>query len=86
MAVAVAQTNVPQTMISFECSNPLFGRTDHNLSAEYSIGGSSGGEAALLAGRASIVGIGTDIGGSVRIPAHFAGNTAIKPTSKRSVT
>jgi Asp-tRNA(Asn)/Glu-tRNA(Gln) amidotransferase A subunit family amidase len=46
-------------------------------------GGSSGGESALLACGASVVGIGTDIGGSVRIPAHFSGNTALKPTARR---
>jgi Asp-tRNA(Asn)/Glu-tRNA(Gln) amidotransferase A subunit family amidase len=46
-------------------------------------GGSSGGESALLACGGSVLGIGTDIGGSVRIPAHFSGNTALKPTARR---
>lgn len=46
-------------------------------------GGSSGGESAMLATGSSVLGIGTDIGGSVRIPAHFSGNTALKPTARR---
>ena len=46
-------------------------------------GGSSGGESAMLACGASVVGIGTDIGGSVRIPAHFSGQAALKPTARR---
>jgi len=51
--------------------------------SSFTPGGSSGGESVLLAGRGSFVGIGTDIGGSVRIPAHFCGNYALKPTGKR---
>ena len=82
-AVIYTKTNVPQTLISFECSNPLFGVTRHLQSAAFTAGGSSGGEAALIAGGGSVLGIGTDIGGSVRIPAHFSGTYALKPTSRR---
>ena len=77
------KSNVPQTLISFECCNPLFGVTTHLQSARHTCGGSSGGEAVLLAGGGSVLGIGTDIGGSVRIPAHFSGCYALKCTSRR---
>ena len=82
-AQVYCKTNVPQTLISFECSNPVFGVTRHLQSPAFTAGGSSGGEAALIAGGGSVVGLGTDIGGSVRIPAHFSGNYALKPTSRR---
>ena len=80
------KSNVPQTLISFECCNPLFGVSSHLQSAQHTCGGSSGGEAVLLAGGGSVLGIGTDIGGSVRIPAHFSGCYALKCTSKRLST
>ena len=70
-AVLYCKTNVPQTPILFECSNPLFGVTRHLRSAAFTVGGSSGGEAALVAGGGSVLGIGTDMGGSLRIPAHY---------------
>lgn len=62
-AVPFVKTNVPQTMLSFECSNPLFGRTTNPYNSNYTSGGSSGGEAALLATKGSALGLGTDIGG-----------------------
>ena len=80
------KSNIPQTLISFECANPLFGVSRHLQSALHTCGGSSGGEAVLLAGGGSVLGIGTDIGGSVRIPAHFSGCYALKCTSKRLST
>jgi len=82
-AVFYAKSNIPQTLLSFECSNPLHGRTLSPFNPRLTPGGSSGGESALLACGASVAGIGTDIGGSVRIPAHFSGNTALKPTARR---
>jgi fatty acid amide hydrolase len=82
-AVVIAHTNVPQTMLSFECSNPLYGRTVNPWDATRVPGGSSGGEAALLAAGGSCVGVGTDIGGSLRIPASFSGVCALKPTRAR---
>ena len=85
-AQVYVKSNVPQTLISFECSNPLFGVSTHLQSAQHTCGGSSGGEAVLLAGGGSVLGIGTDIGGSVRIPAHFSGCYALKCTSKRLST
>ena len=82
-AVPFAQTNIPQTMLSFECSNPVFGVTRNPHNGALTPGGSSGGEACLLGARASLMGIGTDIGGSCRIPAHFCGVAGLKPTKGR---
>lgn len=70
-------------MLSFECANPLWGRTLNPWSANHTCGGSSGGEAALLASDGVALGFGTDIGGSLRIPAHFSGVFSIKPGSDR---
>lgn len=56
--VPLAKTNVPQTLMSFECSNPLWGKTTNHLDKSLSPGGSSGGEAALIASRGSIIGLG----------------------------
>lgn len=63
-AVLFVKTNVPQTMLSFECGNPVFGRTLNPYSKLHTSGGSSGGEASLLATDGAAVGIGSDIGGS----------------------
>jgi fatty acid amide hydrolase len=64
----------------FETDNPLHGRTQHPTHPERSPGGSSGGEAALIAAHASPLGLGTDIGGSARVPAAFCGVVGFKPT------
>ena len=78
-AVIIAKTNVPQTMLAFECANPLFGTTTNPWNEAYTSGGSTGGEAALLAQNGSTIGIGSDIGGSLRIPAGYCGLYSIKP-------
>lgn len=78
-AVLFVKTNVPQTMLAFECSNPLWGRTLNPYSPLYTCGGSSGGEGALLAMDGSALGIGSDIGGSLRIPATYCGIYSFKP-------
>lgn len=82
-AVLFVKTNVPQTMLAFECSNPLWGRTLNPFHPSYTCGGSSGGEAALLAMDGSALGIGSDIGGSLRIPAAYCGIYSLKPGSAR---
>jgi fatty acid amide hydrolase len=82
-AIPFAQTNVPQTLLSFECANPVYGATSNPWDSSRVPGGSSGGEAALLAMDGSPVGIGTDIGGSVRIPAAYCGVVGFKPTRDR---
>ncbi|XP_044532959.1 vitamin D3 hydroxylase-associated protein-like [Gracilinanus agilis] len=82
-AVPFVKTNIPQTMLSFECSNPIFGQTVHPQNSKKTPGGSSGGEGALLASGGSIVGMGTDTGGSIRIPSAFCGIFGIKFTGFR---
>jgi len=82
-AIPFARTNIPQTMLSYECSNTVFGITTNPHNPAKGPGGSSGGEGCLIGGGASLLGIGTDIGGSSRIPAAFSGCTGFKPTSKR---
>nr|GAT55492.1 amidase [Mycena chlorophos] len=82
-AVIIVKTNVPQTMFSFECCNPIWGRTTNPYNSNYTCGGSSGGEAALLALDGSALGVGSDIGGSLRYPAAFCGIYALKPGPSR---
>jgi len=82
-AIVLAKTNVAQLLLFFETDNPVFGRTLNPHAPERSSGGSSGGEAALIARHASPLGFGTDIGGSVRVPAGFCGIAGFKPTSGR---
>ncbi len=82
-AIPIAKTNLPQLMFYTETDNPLYGRTNNPWDAERSCGGSSGGEAAAIAAGASPLGLGNDIGGSLRIPAAFCGITSIRPTAGR---
>ncbi|XP_074076435.1 vitamin D3 hydroxylase-associated protein-like [Macrotis lagotis] len=82
-AVPFVKTNIPQTMLSFECINPIFGETLHPQNPKKTTGGSTGGEGALLASGGSIIGFGTDTGGSIRIPSSFCGIYGIKPTGFR---
>ena len=82
-AVPFCRTNTPQTNLSYGCSNPIFGATVHPMDAARTPGGSSGGEAALMALGGSILGLGTDIGGSVRVPAAFCGVCGFKPGGGR---
>ncbi|NWV63462.1 FAAH1 hydrolase, partial [Malurus elegans] len=82
-AIPFAMTNVPQSLFSYDCSNPTFGRTLHPFNHHKSPGGSSGGEGALIAGGGSILGIGSDIGGSIRLPSSFCGLCGLKPTAER---
>jgi fatty acid amide hydrolase len=82
-AIVLGKTNVAQLLMFIETDNPIHGRTNHPLDPQRSPGGSSGGEAALLAAGASALGLGTDLGGSVRVPAAFCGIASLKPTSGR---
>jgi amidase len=72
-AIFVARTNVPECSCSFETDNVVFGRTHHPLDLTRTPGGSSGGEAALIGSDASLAGVATDGGGSIRVPAHYTG-------------
>ena len=82
-AIAFCKTNVPQLMMTFECNNPVFGRTLNPLNTRLSPGGSSGGEAALITAFGSPLGVGSDIGGSLRIPSHFTGICTLKSSFGR---
>ncbi|KZV72069.1 amidase signature enzyme [Peniophora sp. CONT] len=82
-AVPFVKTNIPMTLLAFESANDLWGRTENPHVAGFSPGGSTGGEAALLALGGSRLGVGTDVAGSVRVPAHFSGIYTIKATSGR---
>ncbi|XP_030647325.1 fatty-acid amide hydrolase 1 [Chanos chanos] len=82
-AIPFVKTNVPQGLLNYDCSNPIFGQTLNPHNPKKTSGGSSGGEGALIGGGGSILGLGTDIGGSIRIPSSFCGICGFKPTSGR---
>jgi amidase len=82
-AIPIAKTNLPDLLFAFESDNLLFGRTNNPYDLARTSGGSSGGEAALIAACGSPMGLGSDCAGSVRLPAAFCGIAAIKPTSGR---
>ncbi|KAK0192414.1 amidase signature enzyme [Armillaria mellea] len=82
-AVPFVKTTIPITLLSFESSSDLFGRTTNPHNPAYSPGGSSGGEAALLAFGGSRIGLGTDVAGSVRTPSHYSGVYTIRSSTTR---
>jgi amidase len=81
--IPIAKTNLPDLLFAFESDNLIFGRTNNPYDVNRTSGGSSGGEAALIAACGSPLGLGSDAAGSVRLPAAFCGIAAIKPTSGR---
>jgi Asp-tRNA(Asn)/Glu-tRNA(Gln) amidotransferase A subunit family amidase len=83
-AIVLGKTNVAQVLLAVESSNPVYGRTNNPWNLDRAPGGSSGGEGAIVAAGGSPLGLGTDIGGSVRIPAAFCGIAALKPTQGRT--
>jgi fatty acid amide hydrolase len=82
-AIVLCKTNVAQLLVYHESDNPLYGRTNNPWDLERTPGGSSGGEAAVLAAGGAALGLGSDIGGSVRVPAHFCGIHGLKVTAGR---
>ncbi|KAF9479766.1 amidase [Pholiota conissans] len=82
-AVPFVRTNVPQTLMWGETHNNVFGRTLNPYNRSLTPGGSSGGEGALLAMKGSPLGVGTDIGGSLRIPSAFCGLYTLRPSYSR---
>ena len=82
-AIPIARTNLPDLLFAFESANLLFGTTNNPYDVTRTPGGSSGGEAALLAACGSPLGLGSDAAGSVRLPAAFCGIAGLKPTSGR---
>ena len=83
-AIILGKTNVAQLLYYIECDNPLYGRTNNPWNLDRSSGGSSGGQAAIIAAGGSPMGLGTDLGGSIRVPATFCGIAGLKPTSGRT--
>ncbi|MEK6234513.1 MAG: amidase, partial [Planctomycetales bacterium] len=82
-AIILGKTNVGQLLAMSDSANPEFGRTRNPWQLDRSPGGSSGGEAAIIAGGGSPLGLGSDAGGSIRQPAHCCGIHGLKPTSGR---
>lgn len=79
--IPICTTNVPEcTLFWADCQNPVYGRSLNPYDLARITGASSGGEGGLLAAAGSLIGIGSDIGGSLRIPAHFCGVYAHKPS------
>jgi len=86
-AIVLGKTNVPQLGIMYETDNPVYGRSNNPWNLERAPGGSSGGEAAIIAAGGSPLGLGSDAAGSIREPSHACGIHGLKPTSGRlSVT
>jgi len=82
-AIVLGKTNVPELSLAFESDNLVYGRTNNPYDLARTPGGSSGGEAAIIAAGGSPLGIGTDAAGSLRVPAHCCGIAALKPTLGR---
>lgn len=78
--IIICKSNVPEGLIPMDCNNSMYGQTYNPWNKDFVTGGSSSGEAALIASGQSFVGIGTDLGGSIRFPAAFCGITGFKPT------
>ncbi len=82
-AIILGKTNVPECALDYRSENPVFGRTSNPWDLERVPGGSSGGEAAAIATGCSAAGVGSDLGGSIRVPSHFCGIAGLKPTPGR---
>ena len=79
--ILLGKTNCPPWGGGIETVNEVYGRTNNPYDVTRTPGGSSGGEAAIVAAGGSPCGLGTDSGGSIRLPAHFCGLATIKPTA-----
>jgi Asp-tRNA(Asn)/Glu-tRNA(Gln) amidotransferase A subunit family amidase len=82
-AIVMGVTNTPELLMAWETDNLLYGRTNNPWDLSRTPGGSSGGEAAAIASGCSAGGVGSDGGGSIRVPAHFSGICGLKPTPGR---
>jgi Asp-tRNA(Asn)/Glu-tRNA(Gln) amidotransferase A subunit family amidase len=82
-AIILGVTNTPEFLMAWETDNLLYGRTNNPWDLTRTAGGSSGGESAAIAAGCSAGGIGSDGGGSIRVPAHFTGICGLKPTPGR---
>jgi amidase len=82
-AIVLGKTNTPELTLGFETLNPVYGRTANPYDPARTSGGSSGGAAAIVAAGGVPLEIGSDTGGSIRLPAHFCGIAGIRPTPGR---
>ena len=82
-AIILGVTNTPELLMAWETDNLLYGRTNNPWDLLRTPGGSSGGEASAIASGCSAGGVGSDGGGSIRVPAHFSGICGLKPTPGR---
>jgi Asp-tRNA(Asn)/Glu-tRNA(Gln) amidotransferase A subunit family amidase len=82
-AIVLGVTNTPELLMAWETNNLLYGRTNNPWDLSRTAGGSSGGEAAAISSGCSAGGVGSDGGGSIRVPAHFTGICGLKPTPGR---
>jgi len=82
-AIVLGTTNTPELLMAWETDNLLYGRTNNPWDLSRTAGGSSGGESAAIASGCSAGGVGSDGGGSIRVPAHFTGICGLKPTPGR---
>jgi Asp-tRNA(Asn)/Glu-tRNA(Gln) amidotransferase A subunit family amidase len=81
--IVLGNTNTPEYLMAYESNNLLTGKTSNPWDFSRTAGGSSGGEAAAIASGCSAGGVGSDGGGSIRVPAHFSGICGLKPTPGR---
>jgi len=79
-AIIIAKTNTPEMTMDYDCDNPVFGQSNNPWELSRVPGGSSGGEAAALATGMAALGMGSDYGGSIRVPSHFCGTAGLKPS------
>jgi amidase len=82
-AILVGKTNTPELTLAYETDNLIYGRTNNPYDLSRTSGGSSGGAAAIIAAGGIPFDIGSDTGGSIRLPSHFCGTAGIRPTSGR---
>jgi len=83
-AIPIGMTNLPELSFAFESDNLVHGRTNNPYNLERTPGGSGGGGSAAIAAGMSPIEIGADLGGSIRLPSHFAGIAGIRPTTGRA--
>ena len=82
-AIVLGKSNTPDLTLAFETTNLIYGRTNNPYDVSRTPGGSSGGAAAIIAAGGSPLDIGSDTGGSIRVPSHFCGIAGLKPTAGR---
>ncbi len=85
-AIIIGKTNTPELTTDFQTNSPLFGRANNPWNLDYTPGGSTGGGAAAIAAGLSPLEVGSDLAGSIRVPAHFCGLFGLKPTEHRVPT